>query len=58
MTEAAAESEEEGETSYQEGRERVTKEKREDGGEGRDTKKWEIVVELVQTEFLDGVLAG
>ena len=40
-----------------EGRERDTEERMEDGGEGQETKKWEIVVELVHMEFQDGVLA-
>ena len=56
-TEAAAEVEAEGETSDPEGRERDTEERIEDGGEGRETTKWEMVMELVQMAFREGVLA-
>ena len=56
-TEAAAEAEAEGETSDTEDRERGTDERIEDGGEVKEPTKWEMVVELLQTAFQDGVLA-
>ena len=39
------------------GRDRETKERMKDGWEGREPSKWEMVGELVQLEFRDGVLA-
>ena len=55
--EAAAETEAEGEMSEPKGRDRETKERMKDGWEGREPSKWEMVGELVQLEFRDGVLA-
>ena len=38
-------------------REIRTKDRREDGGEGREKNKWEIVVEMVQAELQERELA-
>ena len=56
-TDAAKEAEAEGETSEPEGRERDTEEMMEYGGEGREPKKWEMVMELVQMELRGRLLA-
>ena len=56
-TTAEAETEAEGETSKTEGRESATKEGIEYGGAEREPTKWDMVVELVQIAFQDGVLA-
>ena len=58
MTEATEEAEAEGDLTDPERRERGTEDRREDGGEGRDQIEWEMVVELVQMTFRDGVLAA
>ena len=54
---AEAETEAEGETSKTEGRESATKEGIEEVGAEMEPTKWEMVVELVQLAFQDGVLA-
>ena len=40
-----------------EGRDIGAEERREDRGEGRDPEKWDMVVEMVHTDFQDRVLA-
>ena len=55
--EAEAEAEAEGETSEPEGGERETEESMDDRGEVREPKEWEMVAELLQLEFWEGVLA-
>ena len=55
--EVETEAEAERETSKTEGRESATKEGIEYGGAEREPTKWDMVVELVQIAFQDGVLA-
>ena len=40
-----------------EGRDIWNEDRREDRGEGREQTKWEMVVELIQTAFWEGVIA-
>ena len=54
MKEASSQAEDKGVMPDPGRGERGTEERREDGEEGSNHKKWEMVVELIQTEFLEG----